>query len=646
MATGTVYLDVDDEITSAAARIRGSEATKVALVVPYGSRIATSRMNFRLLAREAVVNNRRLSIVATDAATRALAASAGLPVFASVAEWEAAIAPPGAASSEAMESSVPPTEVARSEATPAREAASTPPPARPRSRKKAAQPDPDETQTLGLATAGTAAAAGATAASGSVAAVPPASSVPAVSPAPPPSFSPGTPPSSPPRTGPTAGRLSVKRSRSLPPINAPVALIAAVVVLALIVVGVAGYVFLPAAEIVVTPSQEPIELPLVVRADPDVKAPDATANVVPAQILDVPVEVSETFTTKGLRVVETKAKGEVTFTSENTFIQVTVPRGTRLATDSGISFVTTSRVVIPKASFSTGPSRKNAPIEAIRPGPSGKVEAGTITQRPTDLRLLLVSVTNNDATSGGTHEEFPQIQEAELTAAVESLKPKLTDAFTAAIESGAGAAPNVTVFGETAVLGDSTPSVDPATLVGKEQDSFELGLTATGTVIAVDAGPVSKIAETRLLSNVDADHRLVEGSINIVPGDPTVANGEVSFPVTARAAQVRILDPGELRTLVKGRSLEEARSLLAQFGEATVSAWPAWVSSVPSLDSRVSIEIVGQTAGRGEPSPGSSGATPPTGSGTPAPSPVPSAADGSTDASVSPGESSASSAAP
>ena len=32
MATGTVYLDVDDEITSAAARIRGSEATKVALV--------------------------------------------------------------------------------------------------------------------------------------------------------------------------------------------------------------------------------------------------------------------------------------------------------------------------------------------------------------------------------------------------------------------------------------------------------------------------------------------------------------------------------------------------------------------------------------------------------------------------------------
>src|SRR6187551_947346 len=103
MAAGIVYLDVDDEITSAAARIRGSEATKVALVIPYGSRIATSRMNFRLLSREAVVNNRRLSIVASDAATRALAASAGLPVFASVAEYETAMTPGDGSTTPATE---------------------------------------------------------------------------------------------------------------------------------------------------------------------------------------------------------------------------------------------------------------------------------------------------------------------------------------------------------------------------------------------------------------------------------------------------------------------------------------------------------------------------------------------------------------
>src|SRR5205823_13394638 len=86
------YLDVEDEITSAAARIRGTRERRLALVLPSGSRVSTSRINFRLLAREAELYERDLAIVAADAATRALAATAGLPVYASVAEFEDALA--------------------------------------------------------------------------------------------------------------------------------------------------------------------------------------------------------------------------------------------------------------------------------------------------------------------------------------------------------------------------------------------------------------------------------------------------------------------------------------------------------------------------------------------------------------------------
>src|SRR6478672_4075871 len=92
MAGRIIYLEVDDEITSAAARIRTSEASRLAVVLPYGSRVATSRINFRLLSRDALTHEKRLSIVSGDPATRALAASAGLPVFSSVAEYEASVA--------------------------------------------------------------------------------------------------------------------------------------------------------------------------------------------------------------------------------------------------------------------------------------------------------------------------------------------------------------------------------------------------------------------------------------------------------------------------------------------------------------------------------------------------------------------------
>ena len=57
MANGILYLDVDDEITSAAARVREVPSGRVAVVLPYGSRVATSRINFRLLARDAMTRN-------------------------------------------------------------------------------------------------------------------------------------------------------------------------------------------------------------------------------------------------------------------------------------------------------------------------------------------------------------------------------------------------------------------------------------------------------------------------------------------------------------------------------------------------------------------------------------------------------------
>ncbi|MGO9205513.1 MAG: hypothetical protein ACLQBX_04835, partial [Candidatus Limnocylindrales bacterium] len=86
------YLDVDDEVTTAVARLRSSAEPHVALVLPAGSRLATSRINFRLLAREAAARDLRLAIVAPEAAVRAIAIAAGVPAYATVGSYEEALA--------------------------------------------------------------------------------------------------------------------------------------------------------------------------------------------------------------------------------------------------------------------------------------------------------------------------------------------------------------------------------------------------------------------------------------------------------------------------------------------------------------------------------------------------------------------------
>lgn len=95
------YLELDDEITDAVARLRAAKDDRVVLVVPAGSRIGTGRINFRLLAREAVSRDLRIALVSGDAQVRALAASAGLPTYASVGESERGAAAEGPLSLDA-----------------------------------------------------------------------------------------------------------------------------------------------------------------------------------------------------------------------------------------------------------------------------------------------------------------------------------------------------------------------------------------------------------------------------------------------------------------------------------------------------------------------------------------------------------------
>ena len=615
MAEGIVYLDVDDEITSAASRIRTSQATKVALVVPYGSRIATSRMNFRLLSREALVSNRRLSIVSGDAAARSLAASAGLPVFGTVGEYESAVAEGGPARDDT--SAAPPS---RSSPPPATEPEAAP-----------AEPTAD-----GSTPDGSHEAASPLAASETVVAAAPAEAIPV-----PPraarrkSQRPKRPLDETPAAvvaNPAASALPAEAIADdaayvagLPPlfgtrIRAPIAAAIALVALALVVLAVGAYVFLPAAQITVVPRREPIgPLQLTVGADPGATAVDPVALVVPAVRIDVPVEASDTFTTTGVHVEQTPATGSVTFENYNPLSSNTIPGGSIVSTEGGVRFRTLSSVTLPAGTFvlpSVIPSRRSVDVQAVDDGPAGNVPANTIRVVPQGENPDFLKVNNPNPTSGGTKKQTPEIKKAEVDKAVATVQADLDRVFQEAVEGGAIAPPGTTLFPATATLGQVTPDVDPQSLVGQAVESFEIRLSAKGTVIAVDPSPVKTLAESQISSRVTPGHELVAGSTVIDVGDGVVGeDGQVSFLATARATQVSIVDPAAVRDLVKGKTAADATAALASYGDATVTIWPQWASTVTGIDARLSITIdTGAGAG-----PGPSAA--PSSSGTPRPSP-------------------------
>jgi hypothetical protein len=232
--------------------------------------------------------------------------------------------------------------------------------------------------------------------------------------------------------------------------------------------------------------------------------------------------------------------------------------------------------------------------------------------------------------TGGTHTETPLVNKAEVDKAVAALQVDLGKAFTAAVAAGAGAPADTKLFPDTAVLGPSKPDPDPKTIIGKANATFDLKLTANGTVIAVDPRPVATIARTQLQAQVAKDHRLVADSIVIDVGDGTVGeDGEVTFQASARATQVAIVDANALRSLVKGKTAAEAQAALVPYGSASVTLWPSWVSTVTGVDARLTLTVEDGTPVKGGPSASPAGA--------PTSSPRRSGGAGSPAASGSPG---------
>jgi hypothetical protein len=541
MATPILYLDADDEITSAAARIRSTDADRLALVLPYGSRLATSRINFRLLAREAAERGKTIEIVAADSSARALAAAAGLTVHPSVAAFEAgANGAPGAG-------------------------------------------------TIGEATGDATGRAAATAV-----VIPERGNVVRIDP--PGSDDAPTGVIIVPRQG--AERVPVV-GRVKPPVRSGVAVGAGVVVLALVVVAaILAFLLLPSATIVLAPrSTEVGPLADSVEARPDVTTPDATTMQIPSKPYPFGAEASGTFTTTGKKVTDTAGTGNVTFANFDTGGSNTIPAGAIVKTESGIAFRTLEAANLPPASisffppFPVSPSTATVPVVAVVSGESGNVPANTIVVVPKGENKNLTKVTNQDPTSGGTHVESPQVSQADVNKAMATLNTQLAADFDTKISAALGVPAGTTLFPETKSLGTATPSVDPKTLVGQQVPTFDLALTAAGTVVGVDASPVKTIAEARLRSRVDAGSTLDPASITIDIGTPTVTGDTVTFPVTMHGTETKTVDKATLLAAIRGLDLPAARAKLQPFGDADIRVWPDWVTSIPTNVDRVSLTI-------------------------------------------------------
>jgi hypothetical protein len=503
------------------------------VLVASGRTKATTSAVALRLLAQVAAEEGREVVLVADPVARSLAGEAGIPAFASVADANA----DGAVPLEPVPPRRAPIHVVRGEAQPA-----APPPAR------VPPPPPasiagDETQAVRL------------------------------------------PPPSP---APSRGR----RSRALR--VAPRALLGAAVALLLLAAAALAAV-LPGATITIRPVTVAVG-PRTYDIQPDTQRTDSG-------------EVSITLpgTATGDHQVLTPATGTVTFLNYS-YVVVEIPQGTRVSASGEVFFTTVERVLAPPGELTGGdppinPGRVSVGVVAEVAGTGGNVAAeaiDTVENRNVDRYLQAFPnqrgrrVINPEATSGGAEEHVPVVKQEDVDAVVAQLTTQLQEGLA---ERLAGQADRIYPTVEP-----PTPVIDvPDGLVGSEGEAtFELIGTLPYSVPYVLRADVEAGARDQLQGDIaalPAGTTLLPETIEVDPGQATLAGQTVRIPVSVRAMAAAEVDEERVRELAAGRTPDEARTALADLGDVTIMLWPDWVDQVPRLGWRIRIELAAPEAG-------------------------------------------------
>ena len=348
---------------------------------------------------------------------------------------------------------------------------------------------------------------------------------------------------------------------------------------------------IPAATITVTPAADPIQVTVALQAIQDAVA-DANAGIVSARALSAQVSGEARIPTSGRRLEpDARATGTVVLINRSEGL-LTVPSGTVVATATGnnVLFVTTAEAPLAPN------GRATVPIEAMLPGPSGNVRAGTITKVEGPLALSLL-VANDASSSGGTLAQVGVVTEEdkELLQALlfDRLKEQAFEQLQQRVEPGSFIPP------ESVSYLMLSPTFTP--FVGEVSPDLFLSMSVQAVGLVVDAHTGDAVAMSRLQTAMPPGTRLISDTVRYIPGSVVVTDERtVAFSITAEGTLLRHIDVGAVRSAVPGMTPEHAATVLAErFPLATVpeiKLGPDWLpyvvpSNLPLLPWRVTVKV-------------------------------------------------------
>jgi len=359
-----------------------------------------------------------------------------------------------------------------------------------------------------------------------------------------------------------------------------------------------GLIVLPKAEIILTPRTEPIISNLEITIDKNIQTSDFQTNKIPGRLISVQKEKEKEFTATGKKKIYEKAKGIITVYNEWGISPQTLVANTRFLSKEGKIFRTTKTIKVPGFKRIEGndiPGTIEVEVVAAGAGEEYNINPTSFTIPGFEGSPKYASIYGRsaEAMKGGKIGEAIVVSKDDLEKAKEFLSQGIKEETIAAIKKEAsekgfelldGAIQEVEI--------EYIPNVEVGTIAEK----FSLKAKSFAQAMIFSKEEVKKMALENLFSKLSEQKEIISKDEIFNYGDPTldISTGQMTLPVNLEGIVRWKIDPSLIKEDLLGKNegeLKEYLSNLKEIEKAKVSFWPFWVERVPLTTNRVYISI-------------------------------------------------------
>jgi hypothetical protein len=371
-------------------------------------------------------------------------------------------------------------------------------------------------------------------------------------------------------------------------------ILAAVLLIILIVGWILASIILPHATITAETNTSNVNASLTINLSTSAKTLDQASLTVPAQLQQTQNSQHQTVNTTGQQNNGQKASGTVTLSapcSSFTGPTITVSSGTALSS-SALTFITQSSVTMNYftsncQSKPNGSASGSTSVTAQQGGTQYNLSSASFTDSQN------TNVTGTGSTSSGTDSIVQIVSQTDITNAEQQLASPNTSTIKTGLQQ---ALQQAGYYAIPASFNVGTPSTSTSANVGNQASSVTVTQTTTYTMFGVHQADLQTLINNNVNGQIDTSKQSIlsdgvsSASLSVLNQSSTGA--QLTMQSTAVVGPK--LDIASLKAQVAGKKSGDAQTIIGSNPGVTnvkIHLSPFWVGAVPKKTSKITINV-------------------------------------------------------